>query len=185
VALKNTATDYGSLAKWLHWLIAAGMLVVLGLGLLQAEMERGPQKSELRVIHGSIALTLLLLMTARIIWRWANTVPAHPEGMPSWQRATATLVHWGIYIAVFVQLLSGPMTVATGPGAIPFFNLFSFRLPVAQSEEAHHQWEEVHEFTWKLIAVLLVLHIVGAFYNQFALRNDVLRRMTTGTGRRD
>ena len=183
MALKNSVTDYGSLAKWLHWLIATAMLVIFYLGLQQADMERGPEQQEMRAIHGSIALIVLLLMTVRIIWRWANAVPAHPQGMPGWQRATATLVHWGIYIAVFVQLLSGPMTVATGPGAIPFFNLFSISLPVERNQDAHHFWEEVHETTWKVIAALLVLHVIGALYNHFVLRNDVLKRMTTGGGR--
>jgi cytochrome b561 len=56
----------------------------------------------MRVIHGSIALIVLLLMTIRIIWRFMNETPAHPEGMPGWQRASATFVHWAIYVAVFV-----------------------------------------------------------------------------------
>jgi len=100
--------------------------------------------------------------------------------MPGWQHAVATLVHWVIYVAVFVQLISGPITIATGGRAIPFFGLFSFPLPVEESEEAHHFWEEVHEFSWKIVAAIVVLHILGALYNHFVAKNDVLRRMTTG-----
>ena len=180
MGLRNTASEYGSLAKWLHWLVAIGMVAIIYLGLTQAGMERGPEKTDMRMIHGSIALMVLALMTVRIVWRFMNDVPAHPDGMPGWQRATASLVHWGIYIAVFVQLISGPVTVATGGNPVTFFRLVSFSLPVEVSDEAHHFWEEIHEFTWKIIAVLLVVHIVGAIYNHFVLKNDVLRRMTTG-----
>lgn len=180
MGLRNTASEYGSLAKWLHWLVAIGMVVIIYLGLTQSGMERGPERSEIRVIHGSIALIVLVLMTIRIVWRFMNDVPAHPEGVPGWQRATASLVHWGIYLAVFVQLISGPITVATGDNPVSFFGLFSFTLPVAVTEDAHHFWEEIHEFTWQIVAVLLVVHIVAAIYNHVVLKNDVLRRMTTG-----
>jgi cytochrome b561 len=182
MGLRNTALEYGSLAKWLHWLIAAGLIVIFYLGLTQAGMERGPEKSEMRVIHGSIALIILVLMSVRVVWRWMNEVPRHPDGMPGWQRAAATLVHWLIYVAVFVQLLSGPATVASGGREVSFFGLFAFSLPVAETEESHHFWEEVHEFSWKIVAAAVVLHILGALYNHFIARNDVLRRMTTGVG---
>ena len=181
MGLRNTANEYGSLARWLHWLVAIGMVAIIYLGLTQAGMDRGPEKQEMRVIHGSIALIVLVLMTIRIVWRFMNDVPAHPEGVPGWQRAAATLVHWGIYAAVFVQLVSGPITVATGDRAISFFGLFSFSLPVEVTDENHHFWEEIHEFTWKIIAVLLVVHVMAAVYNHVVLKNDVLRRMTTGT----
>jgi cytochrome b561 len=180
MALRNSTTEFGSLAKWLHWLVAIGIGVILYLGLEQAGMERGPEKMEMRVIHGSIALIVLLLMTMRIIWRFMNETPAHPEGMPGWQRASATFVHWAIYIAVFVQLISGPITVATGDNNVSFFGLFEFSLPVEKTPEAHHFWEEIHEFSWKIVAALVVLHILGALYNHFIAKNDVLRRMSTG-----
>ena len=185
MGLRNTASEYGSLSKWLHWLIVIGIAVILYMGLQQAGMERGPEKSELRVVHGSIALIVLLLMTVRLVWRVMNKTPAHPDGMPGWQRVSATLVHWGIYIAVFAQLLSGPITIATGGRPVPFFGLFSFSLPVEQTEEAHHFWEDVHKFSWKIVATIVVVHILGALYNHFIARNDALRRMTVGANKSD
>jgi cytochrome b561 len=180
VGLKNTTNEFGSMAKWLHWLIAIGIFALIYLGLDQAGMERGPEKQEVRALHSSIALIILLLMTVRLVWRWMNEVPAHPEGMAAWQKLSATLVHWGLYIAVFVQLLSGSMTTATGGNPIPFFGLFSISLPVAEDEEMHHFYEEIHETVWIAIAILLVIHVFGGLYNHFILKNDVLRRMTSG-----
>jgi len=111
-----------------------------------------------------------------------NEVPGHPAGMPAWQKLSATVVHWGLYIMIIVQLVSGSMTVATGGRALPFFGLFSIPLPVAQSRDGHEFWEEIHEFTWKIVAALIVVHVLGAIYNHFIAKNDVLRRMTTGSG---
>lgn len=185
MTLKNTTEEYGTLARSLHWLIAIGIFVLIYLGLEQSGMERGPEKQAVRDLHGSIALVVFALMTIRLVWRFMNEAPAHPGDMPGWQRASATLVHWGIYVAVFVQLISGPVTVATGGRAIAFFGLFSITLPIDENRDSHHLWEEVHEFTWKILALLLIVHILAALYNHFVAKNDVLRRMTVGVAAED
>lgn len=180
MGLRNTTLEFGSLAKALHWLVAIGIFVLIYLGIEQSGMERGPEKTEVRFIHGSIALAVFVLMTIRMIWRFMNEQPAHPDGMPGWQRLTATVVHWGLYAAVFLQLIAGGMVVSTGGRPLPFFGLFSVPLPVAENRDSHEFWEEIHEFAWKIIAVLLVAHVLGAIYNHFVSKNDVVRRMTVG-----
>ena len=57
MALRNTTEEFGALARALHWLVAIGMFALIYLGLEQAGMERGDAKSQIRFIHGSIALT--------------------------------------------------------------------------------------------------------------------------------
>ena len=96
LGLRNTTTEWGSLAKALHWLIAIGLFALIYRGLEQAGMERGDEKSRLRFIHASIATGVLLLMTVRIVWRFMNDVPAHPEGNSKIQRIISDAVHWGL-----------------------------------------------------------------------------------------
>lgn len=178
--LRNTQLEYGTAAKWLHWLVALGIFALVFLGLLQSDMDSGPQRTAIRELHGSIALLVLVMMTLRLIWRWLNETPAHPEGIPGWQRASATFVHGAIYVTVFVQLIAGALAVATGGKAIAFFGLFSIPLPVVKDHDKHEFWEEVHEAGWVAIVVLVAVHILAALYHHFFLRNDVLRRMTVG-----
>ena len=180
MGLGNTGTKYGSLAKTLHWLAAVALVALVVLGLQQADMESGDERSRIRFIHASIATALLALMTIRVVWRWVGGVPAHPDGMPAWQRISSAVVHWGLYLTVFVQLLAGAMLSGTGGRGLPFFGLFSIPLPVAEDRDAHEWWEEVHEYAWWPIAALVGIHVLGALYNHFVVRNDVLRRMTFG-----
>lgn len=180
MALRNSTVQWGSLAKALHWLVAIGIVGLIYLGLLQDEMPKGDARAEIRMIHGSIALIVFALMTVRIAWRWLNETPSHPSGNPAWQNLAATLVHWGLYIAIFVQLFSGAMVVATNGNGLPFFGLFRIPVPVAEDHDAHEFWEEVHEPVWWVIAFLAVIHVLAAIYNHFLARNDVLRRMTSG-----
>jgi len=180
VGLRNTTTDWGSLAKSLHWLIAAGVFVLIYLGLEQAGMERGDERSRIRFIHASIATAVLVLMTIRIVWRFMNDVPAHPEGNSKIQRIISDVVHWGLYLTIFGQLMAGALVVGTGGKGLPFFGLFTIPLGMSENHDAHEFWEEVHEFMWKPVAALIVLHILGSVYNHFIKKNDVLRRMTHG-----
>lgn len=180
MTMRNSSTEYGTLAKWLHWLVTIGISALLYLGLEQSGMEGGPDRDAIRALHGSIAMLVLALMTVRLVWRFMNEVPAHPDGMPGWQRLSASVVHWGLYVAVFVQLFAGALIVGTAGKPLPFFGLFAVPLPVAENHDEHEFWEEVHEFTWKIIAVLLVLHVLAALYHHFVAKNDVLRRMTAG-----
>ncbi len=182
MGLRNTSVQWGSVARSLHWLVAIGIAALIWLGLAQSELPRGDEKTQIRMIHASIALVVFVLMTMRIVWRGMNETPAHPPGNPAWQALVASLVHWGLYIAIFVQLVSGAMTVATTGTGLPFFGLFQVPLPVAESRDAHEFWEDIHEPFWWVVAVLVGIHVLGALYNHFVARNDVLRRMTTGTG---
>lgn len=181
MGLRNTTTDFGLLARALHWLVAVGIFILLYLGIQQSGLERGPEKTEIRAIHGSVALAVFFLMSIRIIWRWMNEIPAHPSGTPAVSGVVAKIVHLGLYIAVFLQLSAGAMVVATGGKALSFFGLFSIPLPVAENRENHEWFEGIHEFVWKPLAALLVIHLLGALYNHFVAKNDVLRRMTIGS----
>lgn len=180
MALRNTPTEWGALAKALHWLIAVGIFGLIWVGLQQAGLERGPEKTQLRMLHSSTGLAVLSLMMLRMVWRWVNDTPSHGARSAAWQNLAATVVHWGLYIMVFVQLTAGVLLTATAGSGLPFFGLFKIQLGLERDDDAHHFWEEIHEFSWKLIAALLVVHITGALYNHFVLKNDVLRRMTSG-----
>lgn len=180
MGLRNTSAEWGSLARALHWVIAIGIFALLYLGWMQSDLPRGDEKTAIRFIHASIALAVLALMLLRVAWRWMNETPASPAGMPAAQKAVSTLVHLGLYVAIFVQLVSGAMTVATNGTPLPFFDLFSVPLPVAENHDAHEFWEEIHEPAWYALVALIGLHVLGALYNHFVAKNDILRRMTHG-----
>lgn len=181
MGLRNTANDYGSLARALHWLVAIGIFVLLWLGLEQSGMERGAERQAVRDLHGSIALLVFVLMSVRVVWRLMSVIPDHPTATPGWQRLAAAVVHWGLYASVFVQIVAGAMAVSTGGRALAFFGLFSIPLPVAESDEGHEFWEGIHESVWAVIVALLLVHVLAALYHHFIAKNDVLRRMTVGS----
>lgn len=180
MGLRNSDKDYGIAAKTLHWAVAVGIWTLIYLGLQQSGLDSGPERSEIRATHASIALLVFVLMTVRLAWRLIDSPPAHSGALPGWQTTAASLTHWGLYVAIFAQLVAGVMTVATTGKPIPFFDLFSVSLPVAESADGHHFWEEIHENLWKLLAALLTVHVAAVVFNTFVRKSDTLRRMTTG-----
>lgn len=177
MALRNTTHSYGWLAKLFHWGIALMLIAMVAVGLTFSNMERGPDAAALASLHKSTGLLLLVLMTARLVWKLANPVPVVPAGTPAWQALVARSVHWLLYAAVYFQLTMGVLVAGQRP--ISFFGLFEIGPLLTENEEQHEFFEELHEIGWIVLVVLLVPHVAAALYHHFWLKDDVLRRMTT------
>jgi cytochrome b561 len=178
MALRNTKESYGWLAKLLHWVIALLLVGLVYAGLTFNGMERGPDRTELAALHKSMALLTLLLITVRLVWKFMNTRPVVPTGTPAWQKTAATLTHWLLYAAVYFQLTAG--ILASGQRPIGFFGLFEIPPFLQENEEQHELFESLHGWGWKILAGLVTLHLLAALYHHIKLKDDVLRRMTTG-----
>ena len=178
MGLKNTTDSYGSLAKILHWVIALLLVGLVWAGLTFTGMERGPERIELTALHKSFALLTLLLMTIRLVWKFMNPKPADPDGMPGWQRTASTVTHWALYAGVYFQITIGLLVAGQRP--IGFFGLFEIPPFLAENREQHEQFEELHELGWIVLAVLVGVHVLAALYHHFIVKDDVLKRITTG-----
>jgi cytochrome b561 len=178
MALRNTLESYGWLAKLLHWAITLLLIGLVYAGLTFNGMERGPDRTELAALHKSMALLTLLLMTVRLVWKFMNPRPADPAGTPAWQETAATLTHWLLYAAVYFQLTAG--ILVSGQRPISFFGLLEIPLFLEENKEQHEFFEGLHAWGWKILAGLVILHVLAALYHHIKLKDDVLRRITTG-----
>ena len=176
--MKNTTENYGWLAKLLHWVIVLLLIGLVYAGLTFTGMERGVDRTELAGLHKSMALLTLLLMTVRLVWKFMNPRPADPAGTPAWQRTAGRLTHGLLYAAVYFQLTAG--ILVSGQRPISFFGLLEIPPFLEQNEEQHEFFEGLHGWGWKILAGLVTLHVLAALYHHFKLKDDVLRRITTG-----
>jgi Prokaryotic cytochrome b561 len=80
--LRNTPESWGAVANVLHWLGAALILAMLGLGLIMvhAGIASG-QKFEAYQLHKSTGVLVLVVTLARGLWRGANS------SAPGWHEA--------------------------------------------------------------------------------------------------
>src|SRR5580765_8750491 len=107
MALKNTANEWGSVSKTLHWLIVILIIVMGWLGLTMVDLPNSPHKISTYALHKSIGITILALVVLRLAWRLYAGAPTEIPGTPRWQHTLATLMHGALYALLLVTPITG------------------------------------------------------------------------------
>src|SRR5271168_4587382 len=96
--------SYGRAARAMHWLVAALAVMVVAFGwAAEAAARNTPARGNLLLLHGSIGLTILSVMIARVLWRWRHPAPVLPPTLTRLEVALTHLTHLGLYL-VFVGM---------------------------------------------------------------------------------
>lgn len=182
MGLRNTAERYGAVAQALHWLIALGFAVQFALAYYMTGLPLGPFKVEMYNLHKSIGVTLLVLAVLRLLWRWANPVPALPAGRPAWEHVASQASHAGLYGLILLQPLTGLAQVLYSqfPSVI-----WGMKLPrIAQDKAMADAFGTAHFYLQWIVIALVAIHAAAALRHHLVLRDDVLVRMLPGRGQR-
>lgn len=169
-------------AIWLHWSIAALVLVNLTLGLFHESLLDGIKW--VIPIHKAIGITVLALTLARIAWRLMHRPPPLSVEMVAWERTAAKVVHWSFYVLLLALPVSGWM-LSSNPARLrpmSWFGLFPIP-PLPISGAAANLGHEAHGVLGYLMAALVAVHIAAALRHHFVLRDSVLARMFPGSVR--
>ena len=174
--LRNSAQDYGLVAKIFHWLMFLLVCLAIFVGTRLEDLS-GAEKSALEDMHRSWGLVILSLLVLRLAWRITNPRPADPAGTKAWMSLGARAVHWLFYGLILLQATAGIVMSQADGEAVSLFGLFSLPQLVPVSESIEEFWEEIHEINWIVIATLAVGHAAAALHHHFGARDNVLRRM--------
>lgn len=175
--LKNSHTAYGWISVVLHWVIALLVFFMFGLGLYMVDLtyyDRWYNGS--LALHKSLGLLLLVLLLARMAWRWANVAPRELPG-PAWERLAARWMHVGLYLAPLLLMISGYLISTADGRGIEFFGLLSVPALPWSFDNQEDLAGKVHEIlAWALMGMAGV-HALAAVKHQLINRDDGLRRM--------
>lgn len=176
---------YSRGAIWLHWIIAALVVVNLAIGLLHDSLLEGVAGAI--PLHKSIGLSVLALTLARIGWRLTHRPPRLPVDLPAWERGAARASHVAFYALLLALPLAGWVMGSAGREArypMRWFGLFDVpHLPGSARTAAFG--DGAHMVLGYAMAALVALHLAAALRHHFVLRNAVLGRMLPGVARRD
>jgi cytochrome b561 len=176
MTLKSLPHRYGAVAIAIHWLAALAILIALASGFRMTSLDPAAKIAVLRV-HAIAGVAVLLLTLARIAW-WSavDRKPDAVAGQPLLFARIAPAVHVLFYVVVLgmaasgigMMALSGVGNVVFGDagGALPDFWRYPPRIP--------------HGIGARVLISLFVLHVGGALYHQFVLRDRLLARMGLG-----
>src|SRR4051794_27415700 len=98
--LGNTEQGYGAAAVVMHWLMAALIATLIGLGVYMVRLPDvgfDSKKIILIPVHKEAGMLALAIAAARIAWRQVNCLPQADGGVPEWQQVSAVFVHLCFY----------------------------------------------------------------------------------------
>jgi cytochrome b561 len=163
----------------LHWLLALALVFALATGTfsLKELPNASPDKIGALRVHMIVGLVLGSLMLVRLVTRLRSRLPAPASADNALLNALARGVHIGLYVAVFAMAASGLATALQA--GLPGIVFFGNAAPLPESF-AHLLPRAVHGWIAKLLAALIALHVIGALYHQFGLRDRLMSRMWFG-----
>lgn len=179
---------YNRLSMMLHWVIAALVLIQIGLGWYMNEWLPDHSKAQdaVTTLHISVGLTILLLVVVRIGTRIAYPPPPLPTTLAPWERMLARCTHVLFYVLMLALPLTGWALVSIGPGPIALWGLpwphlpgLSFLHAPAHRPDRHFLMQIHTNYLIWIILLNLALHIAGAVKHQLD-GDPVLWRMTPG-----
>jgi cytochrome b561 len=192
MSIRNTADNYGSIAKWLHWITA-----VLFLGSYCAVYyrhwfteDKTPENWTALQLHLSIGITIAVVVALRIIWRTMNRLP-DPEPGSRVAHLAAHTGHYALYVIMVLMVVTG----YTGTGVDTEY-FFLFDIPKFEATPVYtvlvaeglgidfETFEKPVDFIHKdilgawVVWLLILGHVAAALYHHFVKKDRTLYKMT-------
>lgn len=176
VHASSATLSYSLTAIGLHWFMAAALAANFVLGLTMSDLALSPQKLQFYSWHKWAGITLLALVTLRLIWRVLTHPPARLAA-PVWQQRAAQLSHWLMYLLMFAIPLSGWLMSSAGGFTVNYFGVLPLPDLVDKNKALFEQLKEIHGILNFSLLAVVVIHIVAALKHHFMDRDATLGRM--------
>lgn len=175
MSLKNTEHDYGSLAKVLHWIVAALFVYLFYIAINMTGMENGAEKWGLYAEHKQFGVLAFIFICVRVFIKLTNPSPALPDTIPNWQTTASKVMHTALYVIMIAFPVSGMLMSMAGNYPIIFFG---FELPnlVGENKSLGEAMHAIHEALMCVTYGVVGIHVAAALMH-LAKRDGVFSRM--------
>jgi len=174
------APGYDAVAKSLHWLVVALLVIQYILGWTLPHIGKDTLPVGIIFWHVSVGMLILAVVVVRLGWRIAHRV-APAAGLAPWEHWTASATHALLYIGLFVQVALGWANASARAWKIDLFAAVPMPWIVPAASPIGMASANLHDDFAIVLLVLIGLHVAAALYHYFIRRDRVLQRMLPGT----
>ena len=169
--------SYTSTAKSLHWLIVVLLLAQFIFAWTMPHIGRNTPVTTLISLHFTFGIIILAVAIVRLSWRAIHAEPRPLDGVPPWQVQSARIIHWLLYVLLFVLPILGWINASWRGMPIVMFGAELPKL-VGMRAPGWGWTGDVHNFlAYYVMLTLIGLHVVAGLYHYFIRRDGVLQRM--------
>jgi cytochrome b561 len=178
--MSSKPETYGPVAKGLHWLVVALLLVQYAIGLIMPDIRPGMTPEAWMNLHMSIGFVVLVVIVVRLAWRLTH--PVAPEStLPGWQRTSSEGLHWLLYLLVLASTLTGWTYASMRGWTLSLFGTVTMPALVAERSPVGRVIGEGHSILVWVLAGVIGLHVLAALGHLVVHKDRVMHRMLPGT----
>jgi cytochrome b561 len=171
--------QYNRVQRWLHWTMAALILVEISLGTISAYLPTGHQPRQgLLEVHKSIGFTIFALWMARVIWRYAAGEPQYRTPLGRLNHLASRAGHVVLYSLMLFMPVTGYLYSAAGGYSLPWFGLFQWHRLLPHDDGIAAWGKLLHDRGGWAIACVVAGHLAAVAWHHWIKRDEVLSRMT-------
>ena len=175
-----SAARYDPVAKSLHWLVFALVLVQFVIAWTMPAIRRGVVPGKLINLHFSVGVLIMAVVVIRALWRRVRPVAVAAESIWPWEQKLARAIHLLLYALLLVLPLLGWAAASARDWEVRVFDLVS--LPRLLPPEARIGFiaGDVHVVLAYVLLGMIGLHVAAGLYHYFVRHDRVLQRMLAG-----
>jgi len=168
-------TQFNGLMRLLHWLMAAMVLTMLGIGV--AMVASLGDYHLLVSIHRPLGIAILIAVVIRLVTRLSSTLPPFPATMSQQERKAAHASEMLLYGLLFVEPLVGwGMLSAARYPIVMFGSLHLFPI-LPHSVMLYAILRETHTILAYLFFLAFLAHFGAILFHTLIVRDGMLGRM--------
>jgi len=169
---------YGAVAQTFHWITGVLVLVafIYGPGGSETRVYSSAMGSD-RQLHETLGLTVLLLVTFRLLWRTVHRRPDPPR-VPRWMDFTSKIVQSLLYVLMFALPITAIMGAWLEAHPLTLLGNLHIGPYIAPSHDIGSRISALHGWLGDVIMWLAGIHALAAIFHHIVLRDGVLVSMT-------
>lgn len=177
VKRKLELLSYSGGAKAFHWIIVFMLIAQFAVAWTMDEIGRGTRPTGLIAWHLSIGAAIMAVAVFGLVWRVTHKLPPPPEMLDARLKAISRATHYLLYALLLILPVMGWPNASARGWQVVMFGLFRLPQILPTGSTIGRAMGDIHATTAIVLLATVGLHVAGACYHAFILRDGTVQRM--------